>query len=152
MGLGPAMDTTWEKSTIWDWLNNDWFSKYFTGEESKIILESEIVTQNNHLFGTNGGAITKDKLFLLSAGEVSDSHYMRAEMQMAFECMDSDGVEIEHMAHQWWLRSPGKLQSQVAVVDQNGQVDLQGIDSNADEVGVRPAMWIDIDLIISAFQ
>lgn len=63
--IAPELDITWEKSTIREWTNKEWFDNYFTVEERKLILESDIVTRNNFKFGTEGGGHTKDKLFFL---------------------------------------------------------------------------------------
>ena len=56
-------------------------------------------------------------------------------------------INIGRYAYQWWLRTPGSEQKKVCVVTPDGRIDFGGVSSSADEIGVRPAMWIDLDVI-----
>ena len=46
----------------------------------------------------------------------------------------------------WWLRTPGRTQSDASLVATNGIVDYLGdyVISRA-PIGVRPALWIDLN-------
>ena len=45
----------------------------------------------------------------------------------------------------WWLRSPGLMADQIAYVFIDGTVIPSGEGSDYAVIGIRPAMWIDID-------
>jgi hypothetical protein len=59
---------TWAISDIRKWLNTDFYAG-LSDATKMIILDTEVVTEENAYERTDGGAITYDKLFLLSIGE-----------------------------------------------------------------------------------
>ena len=58
---------TWETSTVRQYLNGEFYDK-FSAEEKSRIAETRIPNNNNPWFGTRGGNVTNDKIFLLSLG------------------------------------------------------------------------------------
>lgn len=149
--LGPAAQTTWEKCTIRDDLNGAFFESAFTDEEKAMILTTDVHTEDEPAFGTRGGADTRDKIFLLSATEVlryygEDGDTRRSRTAMVGASVDKDSVELYGYMHEWWLRTPGESQDKVAYVNWQGYIIREGMSSDADEVGIRPAMWIDLSL------
>lgn len=149
--FGPAADTQWSQSDIRKWLNGAFYDSAFQDQEKRMILETEVRTADNVEYQTKGGAVTRDKLFLLSAEEAGD--YLKGSELAACEILYADGSMDEEKEtatlslelHCWWLRTPGGDQNRVSVVCENGAVDLYGIYADADEVGIRPAMWIDVN-------
>lgn len=174
--LGPSADTTWENSTIRQELNNEFFDNSFSENEKFIIVTTEIKTKPNPICGNNPGNDTQDKIFLLSIEEmlkyysandriplpedkinqlvekiISDRHQYfyignfgaKTELLMADDLVKD---KINKDPYSWWLRTPGVNQKKVSVVTHDGYIDFGGISSSADEVGIRPAMWIDFDL------
>lgn len=150
---GPV---TWESSTIRSWLNNEFYNTAFTAEEQSRILETDVVNSDNVELGVDGGADTKDKIFLLSLDEVHA--YFADDTSRIAQPTDyaiSRGSEVPG-AHQdqvpagvtsgcwWWLRTPGNAQNTAIYVDVNGTVPITGWYTNVTDQSIRPAMWIDI--------
>jgi len=62
-------DITWEKCSMREYLNNEYYNK-FTEEEKARIIETKNSNPPNLWYGTKGGADTVDKIFLLSLEDV----------------------------------------------------------------------------------
>ena len=45
----------------------------------------------------------------------------------------------------WWLRSPGIIDLQAARVDVLAQVDTTGVKVDLNDIGVRPALYINLN-------
>ena len=45
----------------------------------------------------------------------------------------------------WWTRTPGSEDGRVALYESGGKLNLDGLTGDSDEVGVRPAMWLDTE-------
>ncbi len=181
--LGPAINTTWEKSTIREDLNTSFFENSFCEYEKKLIVTTEVESKPNPIHGNDGGGVTHDRIFLLSYDEIlkyyservgnplsdedteciiqkisaTDDRYFnlgnssaKTELLMADPIRGRDGnkdkTKIYREAYSWWLRTPGYEQKDVCLVTHSGLIDFDGISSSADEIGVRPAMWIDLDI------
>ncbi|MBR5800441.1 MAG: hypothetical protein IKY23_10325 [Lachnospiraceae bacterium] len=146
----PAKPMTWEKSYLRKYLNREFFEKAFSETEKKSVLTTVVRAENNSEYATLGGNDTEDKIFLLSVSEVN-KYFMekdfdaRAEMFMIDE--NHGKMEIESFWHKWWTRTPGEEQNMMSVVNEIGQINLEGIDVDADEIGIRPAMWVDLALL-----
>lgn len=63
-------DVTWEKSSIRQWLNDDFYNNAFDADEQKGIVKVKLSNPNNACWGTKGGKDTEDHVFLLSAEEL----------------------------------------------------------------------------------
>ncbi len=176
--LGPAIDTTWENSTIRESLNKYFFENSFKGIEKDLIVTTQVKTNPNPIYGNNPGNDTQDKIFLLSSDEVikyfagkdgnplsereidKENVYAKSLNERYFylgnssasadiimaEDLHKDQIDIYRENYNWWLRTPGIEQTNVSVVTEDGIIDFDGISSNADEVGIRPALWIDLDI------
>ena len=118
---------TWEKCTLRNWLNSDFIEGTFTQAERAIIQTSELTNGSNPEYKTPGGVTTTDKVFLLSIYEAWKYDQERA------------------IGSCWWLRSPGNNQDNAVYVFENGQINSYGTNITDYEVGVRPAMWIQLD-------
>lgn len=150
--FGPAPNTQWSRSSVRPWLNGEFFDSAFRDPEKAVILETQVETADNPEYKTKGGEATRDRLFLLSAEEVDtylkDTDFATAEIFFGDSPMDDSlTAELSMETYEWWLRTPGGEQNCVAVVCRDGSVDLYGMDSDADEVGIRPAMWIDVQCL-----
>ena len=63
---------TWKESSLRAWLNDKFMNRAFSDEEKEKINITEIINQDNPVYGTEGGNNTFDKIFLLSLSEVSE--------------------------------------------------------------------------------
>jgi hypothetical protein len=141
-------DTTWETCDIRTYLNNDYYSSLSSAEKN-MIVETTLTNNDNPCFGTNGGTVTKDRIFLLSIEDVLqymgnfDEYKNHPRRKFIDDDHNSKRVTLyNEKALNWYLRTPGKLKSMVIVVDNWGAINLVGQDVNAGSYGIRPAMWI----------
>ena len=138
-------DTTWEKSSLRMWLNNEFVVEAFSEKEQHSIIETQVINSSsecNSDWNTNGGGNTRDKVFLLSASE-----YCRYFPSNDDTCHNTNyarkqGAKIWgfNKTCTWWLRSPGEKQNEAASVG-IGKIDSCFVSFNG--TGIRPALWID---------
>ena len=154
--------TTWENSQMRNWLNNDFISAAFNekeqnffsaatfnNKEKEFIKEVTFNNPDNPFFNTKGGRTSTDKVFLLSISEVTE--YLKSNedrMIKATPFAKSKGLFVaENGCSWWWLRSPGNVQNYAADVDYGGDVDFYGSSAIVGMNAVRPAMWVDIEVL-----
>lgn len=65
-------DVTWENCSLRTWLNNDFMNEAFSDAEKSVIKTVTLKNPKNTFFGTDGGNDTEDKVFILSAEEISE--------------------------------------------------------------------------------
>lgn len=132
----PANPTSWERSYLREMLNGDFFDSAFSGAEKQLISETEV---------TCGEKTTIDRLFLLSADEV-EAYFTElsaaAKLPMVDGLSNPDAPVIWNDNNCWWTRTVCADPSCVVCVDEDGRLDYDGISCDADEMGVRPAMWL----------
>ena len=96
---------------------------------------------------------TEDRIFLLSIDE-ANKYFATDEARMcaptasarAKGAYTDDNYKVDGAgACCWWLRSPGGVQFFAANVYYDGGVNSFGSSFTYGLVGVRPAMWIDLD-------
>ena len=165
---------TWSNSWIRRKLNLEKYIEWFT-EEEKLLIHPLIVEEKpNPIYNApiKKSRGDKDFMFLLSIQEVVrymcnydekeiNNHIVNGYLQeigpnnadatiLFGEIDKEDGVFVEEVPCNWWLRTPG---SEFCMLVIGGQtVDLDGIPSDCDEVGLRPAMWIDINNLDKLLQ
>lgn len=167
---------TWEKSTVRSWLNgydssinkygtdystNNFIDSAFTSTEKNAIKDTNVVNSDNISYGTSGGIITTDKIFLLSESEVyntdtaasfgfvkSSSTYDEARRCESSTYAKAMGACISTSSSylgncDWWLRSPGSGTPFAAIVNYSGDVDSygHGVDGH---YAVRPALHLNL--------
>lgn len=116
----------WDSSDLKKWLENDFASQAFTGNEMKEI----------------DGAPT-----LLSVDEankyfMSDSDRICMPTQQAVN--NAAYKDEDNSACYWWLRSPGVDSDNAAVVSPDGDVSSDGNCVDFSDNAVRPALWINL--------
>ena len=67
--------TTWETSTIRNWLNNSFYNMAFSSSEQNAIVTQNVVNEDNPYYDTEGGDNTSDNIYLLSINEVTNEIY-----------------------------------------------------------------------------
>lgn len=138
--------TLWFQSDIREWLNGEFLETAFTEEERERIFDTELETFNNPEFETWGGRDTTDKVFLLSIEEAL--HYLSPKQYQAKPTPYSKAKKIETQrgmggAAWWWLRSSGCRSETHALACPDASIDYCGILSTFDDVGIRPAIWVE---------
>lgn len=127
-GFEKDLTRLWQDAYVKEYLEKvylQWFSK----EERGVIEESK--------YG---------KLFLLSAEEISEfipnSEDRRAVM-MFLDSRETGLTEILIEHSSYWLRATDIIEEsqEISIVTELGDFDIETIEQ--DEIGVRPAMWVD---------
>jgi hypothetical protein len=137
-------DITWEESDIRRWLNNDFLYSFNAVDKARII-PTNVVNNDNLTFDTPvpGGADTIDYIFLLSIEEsmqLGAGNSIRVAHCMNISCCTPTSTQ----GHEWWLRSPGSRTIRAMHVRENGVQVLGGMFVNQRNMGIRPAMWVDL--------
>ena len=94
---------TWETCSLRQWLNGTFLENDFTQEEREKILMVEVKNTPNSVYGTSGGADTRDKVFLLSMDEVEQYNEI-----------------LKHIKMNIWLRTPGKTSDTAEFMSSTG--------------------------------
>ena len=142
-------DITWAQSDIRKWLNKDFLNTAFTPQQRSGILPINNTNPANPLYETRGGIISQDHIFLLSIDEMYkyfEDDRDRTAKPTGFA--RSKGIYVNQSGKcWWWLRSSGCNQNYAADVDYGGDVDLYGSSVKSTNNGVRPAMWVKLDIL-----
>ena len=104
--LGNGINVTWAISDIRNYLNDNFYYKYFSAIERNQIVAVKIHTPDSIEYSTKGGRDTLDKIFLLSLEEV-ELHFPSNAERMA---------RYHGLPCSWWLRSPGICQNRARIV------------------------------------
>ena len=117
-------DITWENCSLRRWLNEDFYNQKFSdGEKAAIVTTHNTFSEEDSPYEMDCGNDTDDKVYLYTYSEsktVSD--------------------EIRECGINWWLRSPGKKQSE-AVYILGRSANLMGNTVN-NPLGVRPVIRV----------
>ena len=164
-------DVTWETCTMRSWLNgygsgsnqngidytsDNFIDRAFTASEQNAILQKTVVNTDNPEYGTEGGNNTLDKLFLPSIAEMTTPVYgfpsdpdeyadSRVAKNTAYTASKNSNMSNDGATEWYWLRSPGDYSSLAALVDYGGDVIRLGSYVHDTEVGVRPALRLDLN-------
>ncbi len=147
-------NVTWETSTIRNWLNTSFYNAAFSSREQNGIAAQTVINGNNPEYGTSGGKNTNDKIWLLSIGEVSNPEYgfcmdygvhSMSRRIMVSEYANARGTVANGRGNgYWWLRSPGGISNDVAIVDCDGWLHCGGDNVHTDHDGICPALRINL--------
>ena len=152
----------WENSGMRQWLNNDFYYRVFTESEKSQIIAVFNENPDNVQFGTDGGNVTEDRVFLLSYDEIMRylpagnrtcgvTDYARAQSQyIASQRIYDKAGMINRGYAVWWLRTPGMAPGYFMTVgsdvnlEGNGPFSLEYHSSDISYDDVRPALWVKI--------
>lgn len=146
-------DVTWEDSSIRAWLNGEFLESAFGGDPNGFICTAECKNRNGRS-GTDGGENTTDRIFLLDVDDVTQ--YLPKESSRRApitEYAKEQGAEYDKNGNGWWwLRTPGKTQDMAAGVHTAGGVNYDGRDVDRTDLCIRPALWLDLDVVTAYFS
>ncbi|MCI6858023.1 MAG: DUF6273 domain-containing protein [Eubacterium sp.] len=163
-------DVTWETSTIRSWMNgygssenaqginyNNFINNAFTSEEQNAIFATNVVNEDNINYGTKGGNITNDKIFLLSESEVYNTQKAKsygfvinrgicdeARRSRSSTFVKALGAGTINGTTAWWLRSPGMGADDITGVYADGDVRFEGWGADEAEISIRPALNLNL--------
>ncbi len=134
--------SNYAKSSIREWLNNDFYNTAFSDKQKSNIKITALNNDCNKTLTGLGGykefdaPSTNDKVFLLSYDQVINSEYgfnsYAESSDTARWLQGSDYAKCQGlynftgMHHYWWLRSPGSSSYTACSVDPNSQVGYNG--------------------------
>ena len=154
-------DVTWENCTLRTWLNWTFYNKAFSSAEQSAILTTNVDNSKKQCYSgysTDGGNNTQDKVFLLSYAEANkyfgvtydnSSNTKSRVAPTAYAIAhggwtsSSNKTADSTYAGRWWLRSPGRRQSNAASVFADGS--LLDLSVGSGSASVRPALWVNIE-------
>ena len=151
-----AETVTWEECSLRKWLNSKFIDKAFTAQEQGAVLETLVVNEDGAK-GSEAGADTYDKVYLLSVYEVIDP-----DLGFPTDWKDEGGTRVAlnteytkskdaltgtDMSGAWWLRTPGDANN-AANVFNSGKVFVRGGNVTNYIFAVRPAMNIDTSKVL----
>ena len=161
------VDMTWENCALRKWLNSTFLNAAFTSAEQAKILQTTVVNEDNPFTGVKGGNTTKDKVFLLSIGEVQKyfgasklstqgytinekapckaTAYAKANNAMTYDLSSiAYASDLKQFSGNcwYWLRSPGGNARRAAYVNNLGEAGYASFYIYNTDCSVRPAMWI----------
>lgn len=120
---------SWAASDLRNWLEEEFFGQCFSDREQKMILQTQVKTDANSVYGTKGSEVSDDNIFLLD----------EKEAKQYGDLLSASGKQTE-----WWLRTPGKEADSAAFVSAQGKVMYAGYTVNSKDIAVRPAIWVSI--------
>jgi hypothetical protein len=147
---------TWEECYLRKWLNSKFLDNAFTTQEQVAVLES-LVENEDGAKGSEAGADTYDKVYLLSIYEVIDPG-----LGFPDDWKDKGGTRVAlnteytkskraltgtDMSGAWWLRTPGDAKNAANVFNE-GNVFVRGGSVDNFIFAVRPAMNIDSSIVL----
>lgn len=135
---------TWETSSIRQWLNGEFLETAFSAELADTICTTKH-ENDRYSKGADCGNDTEDKVFLLS--EYEADHYFDRDSQRRAEPSSMCEADINENGNCWWmLRTMGNSSKNVMGVHEKGGLNYNG--RSIDEPrAIRPAMWVDMELI-----
>jgi len=147
---------TWAESSLRRYLNGEFFNA-FTRGEAELISETKLHNQPNPWFGTGGGAMTGDRIFILCIDEVlkyfGDSGTLSDKNRQNKFLVDDrynnarKSLDAQGVSSWWWVRSPGEDRDFAACVCATGMLSVSGSIVNisgGNGGGVRPAFWLKL--------
>ncbi|MBQ5777394.1 MAG: hypothetical protein IIV97_01115 [Oscillospiraceae bacterium] len=145
---------TWEDSSLRAWLGGEFVTAAFSEEEAARILETSNPNDENRDYGIPATEDTLDTVFLLSIRETTE--YFKTDENSAAANEDCIAYPTEYAiakdievrnggAVMWWLR---ECTSGVpaAACDDLGKRFHNGRPMDYTRTGVRPAMWVKIEM------
>ncbi|MCL2079200.1 MAG: DUF6273 domain-containing protein [Oscillospiraceae bacterium] len=146
---------TWATCTLRKYLNGAFYNTL--GATKVVIAEIRNDNLNNPWYGTNGGNATTDKVFLLSLDEIcryfgDSTANLRSKGKNTMSDHNDKAriAKYKNNACWWWSRSPAGNSGRggCAAVCYDGSISvglrLRGGGAHYADIGVRPAMWINL--------
>lgn len=145
--------STWENSTLRQWLNGTFFENAFNKMQRSIVETSAVLAEKNPNFNTHRGNDTFDSVFLIGVKDAEkyfaledDRTCIPTEYAKANGVYTDDGYSnCKAEPCGWWLRTCGSSQNCTSNININGAINFGGTYNYIDNLGVRPAIWICFD-------
>lgn len=163
-------NVTWEKCSLRQWLNNNFYNSAFNENEKSIIRVTYLENKSNSKSGISGGNSTQDRVFILSFDEASEyfeadknasksnpfdyhlsclpTHYAERKGAQKYENCNTLDPDNDTTC-MYWFRTVGKSQNKA--VDMNvAFMNQSGSDVNDSKHGVRPCITVNLNGVVSS--
>lgn len=138
---GEWIQVNWRDCDLRQWLNTTFFRSCFARDELDVLVPVRNVSR-----WVDSTVATTDRLFCLSAEEVRKYFLTNADRQgIATGYAISAETAVVNGHCYWWLRDSTNRKSDANRIAPDGTVQEYGANTNALGVGVRPAMWVQLD-------
>ena len=155
-------DTSWSDCSLRRWLNSEFMSRAFTASEIAAIEETDVKNAPNYYFGTDCGADTKDRVFVLSESETfssplaveygfSDKDYgsdpaRRFRSTLYAKCRGAWWSPVDKYlgVSFWFMRTVGYTKANVVYVGESGDTYNRGIVVTCNDAAVLPAITLNL--------
>ncbi len=131
-----CINTSWEKCDLRKWLNHEFVDTAFSTIEQSAICTSTLQDVN-----------TEDRIFLLSESETKQYYiYNHRRLCQITPYAESRGAFCNAIGRGWWwIRTIGEKENEAKCIDAEGK--FRSIDVDNSDCSVRPALWVDTDLL-----
>lgn len=152
----PSAAVTWGTCTLRAWLGDGFLNKAFSPGEQAKILSSSLVNADNPAYGTEGGADTNDRVFLLSYADsintaygfnASDTAGDAARKGTGSDYAKCQGLKVFTGFSIWWLRSPGQSATYAQACNHLGWSSNSFETTNQNYIGVRPSIHVNLTVV-----
>jgi len=134
--------TTWEKSSIRQWLNGVFLDDAFSPDEKSVLAQRAVPPEQ-----TSQGKYTTDYVFVLSRTELEaflPNPSDRLASPTPYAIFQKAGYVNNDGYCWWWLRDSPKGTKFSSTVNNEGHFDSRSVNF-ATRIGVRPAIWVNLD-------
>ncbi|MBR2590577.1 MAG: hypothetical protein IKE65_06605 [Clostridia bacterium] len=138
-------NTTWSNSTLRQWLNDRFYESAFNDSEQEQVLSGELCTLDNFAYGTSGGAVTQDKIFVPALEDMQDVSLSINLPAAGTDYALAQGLcTINAAAVPWVSRTPSYNQSNLVYVNASGVAAEDEAGSISAVWGVRPMLRVSL--------
>ncbi len=132
-------EISWKDCSLRAWLNSSFLKNCFSTEEKKALITAKLTTNY-----AGASVTTEDMVFLLDVTEakaLSDELLLCKPTRYARE----KSTATTNGFCYWWLRDTTNRKNDANRVEPSGAVSEYGGNTNATGVGIRPAIWVDVE-------
>jgi len=130
-----AVATSWENSTLRNWLNEEFYNKAFSNEEKRKIISTKVQDFKND--NANGNT-TIDNVFVLNMKQVCE--YFDSEDDRATVSTDYAKTQKSYITDSYWLINSSSNELYKYLINSEGKNENNPRVNESE--GVRPAIWI----------
>ena len=140
-------NVSWKSCSLRKFLNETFFRYAFNADEQARVKTAKLISPCGYGYTEE----TLDKVFVLSADEAKSYLSAEARLSKPTQYAVNQGADEEYYTGcaWWWLRDAfeydGKATA-LCIEGENGNVRDDGLDVDTNFVGVRPVMWVSINI------
>ena len=144
----------WADSDVRAWLNGEFIKDAFGDQGAELIVTTTVDNSKDRHTSAKGEKSTEDKVFLLSRDEVNRIFKSTGRMRCeATEYAIESGLSVPRdkgIYYWWWTRTGGQGQTSNVFVSTKGDFDYNGYQGYLEGGGIRPALWLDLNMVDKA--